>query len=227
MHVTKFFELYSLRTIVVLLLIAALLYVMFTVFRYGIADIKHYQVTSIMKWWQKDHEQNDLNSWRETRIILQQVNELHPDNPYYIELFAKIEEWQGKQSKGAAGEVFYRVALDALEHSIKLRPVSPYTWLSIATIKARLGEFDGLFSVAVEGAVRFGPWIASIQQGVAMISFRYWEQVPDALKPLMMDNLSRAVTIQKKNLLVLAEAHKATSLLCLLTDVKFSHCASN
>ena len=224
MHADKFSERFSLRTVVVFLLIIGLLYAIFTAFRYGLADIKHYQLTSIINGWKKDHEQNDLNSWREAHIILQQVNELHPDNPYYLELLAKTNEWQGKHSRGAAAEIFYSEAFEALERSIKLRPVSPYTWLSIAKIKARLGEFDGVFSVAIKGAVKFGPWIESIQQGVAMIGFRYQEQIPEELKLLMTENLNRAVTIQKKNLFVLAEKYKATHLLCLLTDVEFSHC---
>ena len=224
MNSTIFLNVFTRRTIISAGFIGLFFFLSSIAYRYGLADIKHYQVMSNIEKW---HKNSDMDQWRKTRLILHQINELHPDNPYYLELLAQTEEMSGRQSKGKVAEVFYREALNSLERSIRLRPISPYTWLNMAKIKVKLGEFDEQFVIAVESALKFGRWIESIQQGVAVIGFRYWEELPKAIKLPMKDNLNRAVRIQQTELFNLAEKHGATEQLCLFVRGNVHQCNRN
>ena len=66
--------------------------------------------------------------------------------------------------------------------ALELRPVSPYTWASVAEAQYLQGEIRGLFETAIARAVDLGPAEPGVQRTIAHYGLAVWDEVPDSTR---------------------------------------------
>lgn len=109
--------------------------------------------------------------WNRARRDLQRARTLDPDNPAHAESLARWYERYSLRLPPSSGvaRAYLEQSAAHLRRALAGRPGSPYTWVSLAAVKLRLGEVDAEFHAAVENARRFGPWEPGVQRALIEI----------------------------------------------------------
>jgi hypothetical protein len=98
-------------------------------------------------------------------------------------------------------------ARESFEHfaqAVRLRPVSPYAWASVAEAKYRLGEIDPVFEAALRNAARLGPAEPGVQRVVANYGLAAWSEVSSQTRAAVESLLAAGVRRDPAEMLALA-----------------------
>ena len=67
-----------------------------------------------------------------------------------------------------------------------MRPTSPYSWANLAWTKFHLKQIDAEFYLALDSAIRLGPWEPEVQFVVVDLGFALWQQLPAEMRPKIL-----------------------------------------
>lgn len=125
-------------------------------------------------------------------------------NPGYWEDKARID---CNEASRRNNEVLLDDALLEVRRSIRLRPVSPYSWGTLMQIKIALGEIDGEFSRALENAAKLGPWEMETQRAIAEAGLDAWSTLPPSGRMIVLENIRRGMRRQSSAMIQIALGH--------------------
>lgn len=98
------------------------------------------------------------------------------------------------------------------------RPDWPYTWVQLAYVKLRLGEFDAEFDTALARGFELGPWRLDANRWLAEIGLRAWSSLNDDQREQALESVRRTVAYSNAELRVLIKLVDGTGRQQLLSD---------
>lgn len=190
----------------------------------GLADLRAFEARSLFKSWEQKRRQPSADEWSLARSRLREAHELDPGQPNYLEDIARLYERRALPLK--AGDPLsqdnLRQALEFQREALRRRPGSPYTWASIALLKARLPEPDREFETALRNAALMGPWEPEVQIALADAGFRHWGVLAPETRTALRANAARTLHRQDAKLFELARRHGRLAVLCAVRGVERS-----
>ena len=200
--------------------------------REGLAHIYDQQTTGYLSFWKQQflkEQQTDTSSL--LKVNEDQLNKAvsggvrtvkqSPENPRFLGQLAGVYDVQnGKGAEQAV--ILYR-------QLIRKKPAWPYYRANLALAKARVGELDREFEIALEQAVLTGPWEKDVLERVATLGFVYQDWLNPRTNTLISKNLKRWVTLYTWDALKAAAQYGEITKACsfLLESEKYSLCHVN
>ena len=126
----------------------------------------------LVNWIDKGANSSD-SSYNQALHSISLSNEMHPDNPQYLELLAAIQVKAAYA--GYAEKSNINLALANYNKSLQLRPLWPWAWSSKAMTKWRLGEIDDDLWRTLQVLSKVGPYnvtanLTIVDVGLMLIS---------------------------------------------------------
>jgi hypothetical protein len=143
----------------------------------GIADVAGYLLLESLeaRTSQRGSEPYEPGRLREAGRLFRAAFVLTPHDPELLQHGGRLYEWRSMTAEGgAAATADLAQAIDHYRASLRIRPAWPYTWLDLATAKARGQQFDHEFQTAFAAALRFGPWETQVQHGAVQLALSSW-----------------------------------------------------
>jgi len=130
---------------------------------------------------------------------------------YLLELKARQVGVVGKEKtellEQAAGD--YRAALAT-------RPIWPYNWSDLLTVKEKLNQVDHEFVTALQRGAETGPWEPRVLLEVIRVGLRRWDQLNSPQRKLVMDAIDRAFIVEPRLTFDLIRFYSRPDLVCTL-----------
>jgi hypothetical protein len=188
------------RLLVALPVVVALLWVSGKAACVGWADFVSLEARYRVDQVGRDGIRLNIGTWLRMRDQLEAALEWDGNNPVYHEYLAALYVMRAADGKEgqSASKTFYQLALEKYLRAAYLRPTSGYTHASIATVKFRLGEFDGDFSSALVLASAYGPWEPAVQYQVMDAGLRTWGGLAENARSVVRGNIRRAIQMNPK-----------------------------
>ena len=190
----------------------------------GLADLRAFEARGLFKSWESKRRQPSVEEWTFARGLLREARELDPGQPNYLEDIARLYEVRALPLKAgdAPAQGYLRQALEYQREALRRRPGSPYTWASIARLKARLPEPDREFETALRNAALLGPWEPEVQVALADAGFRHWDALAPQTRAALSANAARALRRQDAKLFEVARRTGRLAVLCAVRGVERS-----
>ena len=139
------------KTAVALPLLASLLLCLFYAIGIGLSDIHYSRANTELSFWaRQDYQPQQFRvSMVDQNITAALVH--WPGNPDYLEAKARLLMWQAYwQEQQALAENLSQEALLVKLNALERRPARRQSWVELAGDKARLGQNDAQWNLAVE-----------------------------------------------------------------------------
>lgn len=168
------------RRLIIIGCIALLIGAMSMVWRAGLASLYYFPASFRLEQWDKASVKPQADDLSATAELAQSALALQPDNPHYLLLNAKINEWRWfsgvlSSAEIAANETIYQKA-------IALRPSWPVAYADhayfLAVTQLRLTEAWQQLLMAKQK----GPYLPEVQQKFLTVAFSFWPQLSVAQK---------------------------------------------
>jgi hypothetical protein len=188
----------------------------------GLADVYGFEARVAYNAWEAKRRPPTEEEWTSARNQLGDAG-----HPAYREDIARLYELRASpiDAGDALAQGYLREALAYQRQAARLRPSSPYTWASIARLKARLPEPDREFETALRNAALLGPWEPGVQLALADAGFRHWGALAPETRAALSGNALRALRRQDTKLFDLARRHGRLAALCAMRGVERSRLA--
>jgi len=139
-----------------------------------------------------------------------------PNNPDYLDLRGYLRE----QQAGLPG-VVGRQRRDLLESAaedyrsaLAVRPLWPYSWANLLSVKDKLGQVDSEFNSAINRAAETGPWEPRVQLQIVRSGLRYWDELRRPTRALVQAKMADALRVQPREAFVIARFYGRPDLVC-------------
>ena len=147
---------------------------------------------------------------------LQRALALWPGHPRFLDYRAQLATIQAGQA-GVVGaertDLLTRAAGD-YRRSLSGRPLWPYSWAKLLSVKDKLGELDSEFNEAMHRAVETGPWEPGVQIHVLDSGLRHWGRLGDTERNLVRTTVAQALEVQPRNVFAMVRNHGRPDLVC-------------
>ncbi|GJM05308.1 MAG: hypothetical protein DHS20C09_12990 [marine bacterium B5-7] len=204
--------------ILALVVIPVILYMVYIAGSWGLADFYYRSAERELNNWQSGKITLEDKDWDRLRTNLTKAVDLDPNNPEFHEKLALSIEGRflNVVSKEPKAQVYRDLALQHYRKSVQLRPVWPYAWANLASIKYRLGQIDEEFFEALHNVVKLGPWEPGLQRLVIEIGMNEIGAFPQEEVLFILEVVSRALEKQPYKILELIKKKGFLDLICLL-----------
>ena len=105
-------------------------------------------------------------------------------------------------------------AIGHFVRALELRPVSPYTWASIAAQEYRSGNIGTSFEKAIVNAWRLGPQEPAVQATIANFGLAVWSQVAPATRGAVEAMVANGMRRAPQEMLQIAERRGRLDVAC-------------
>ncbi len=164
---------------------------------WGLADINVQSARRSLVLWESDIDTLNNTEWTIAYDSVSKAISQDPLNPELLILMANVQEWKIYLDKDDNENNHYlSLALKNYRKAAELRPAWPYTWSQISLVKYRMGEIDQELQQAIENATKTGPWEPGVQQIIAEVGLRVWEELDFAMREIIVRNIDRGITMQ-------------------------------
>ena len=190
----------------------------------GLADLRAFEARNLLKSWETARREPAADEWNLAHRLLREARDLDPRQPSHLEDLARLHELRARPLKPGdpLAQELLRQALEHQRQNLRLRPGSPYTWASIALLKARLPAPDREFESALRNAALLGPWEPLVQIALAEAGFRHWDALAPETRTVLRANALRALRRQDAKLFELARRSGKLAVLCTVRGVERS-----
>jgi hypothetical protein len=107
-----------------------------------------------------------------------------------------------------------QAAIDAYAGAVVARPVSGFAWTSLALAKYQAGQIDKELYRAIANAAQLAPWEPPVQLAVTDLGFALWDEMPAALRPVVMQTAANARQHYADKVFGIAERRGRMQLAC-------------
>jgi len=203
---------------IALVVIPAFLYMIYVAGSWGLADIHFSLAKKEINNWQSGKITLEEKDWDRLRATLSKAVRLDPKNPEIHEILAYAIEGHffTAVSKEPEAQTVRLLALEHFRKAVILRPVWPYGWANLASIKYRLGQIDDEFFEALHNTVKFGPWEPGLQRLVVELWLNELAAFPQEEHRFVLEVVSRALEKQPDRILELIRKKGYLALICLI-----------
>ncbi|WP_413702353.1 VpsP family polysaccharide biosynthesis protein [Psychromonas sp. KJ10-10] len=190
--------------------------------KYAFANLSYLKVDSYLIRWQENKqvqqvEMDDALNATQTMLFL------HGHFPHYLNVAAKVYEWQAYANYGDTHlyQTSLSQALSYYQRSTELRQQWPLTWIFMANVKANLKQLDEDFYFYIKQAVKYGPYAYEVNLQVAKFQLLYWGQLIDFPIKEGLEHIKRTLRNNKSrnDLLNYANSIGRTSIVCTVAKL--------
>ena len=191
---------------------------------WGLADVYYRPAMNELKNWRLGKITLEDKDWDELQVNLSKALALDPDNPEIHESLGLAIEGRffGIVSRDGEAQPYRQLALEHYKKSILLRPVWPYAWAALSSVKYRLGQIDDEFFQALHNVAKLGPWEPGLQRLVVEMGMNEWKAFPFKEREFILEVVTRALQKQPHKILPLIKSKGFLDLICLLYKDKQS-----
>ena len=183
--------------------------------RRGLADWTSMRWRYEVTVWSAKRTVPSHEQWQRAVDMFGAALKLNPENPSLYDFLGTAYDLGSVVFfPGGQWSVYSEYALLNFRHAASLRPISPYSWANVATVKYQLGQVDDELFRALALAMRFGPWEPGVQIIVSDLGFAAWDRLTPELQAQIRENWRRTALRQGDRLAALAIARKRVDLLC-------------
>lgn len=173
-----------------------LLFAALVALRWAMADLYHYQARFPEERWAKEGR---YPSQAELDLALKNIDtslswkEAVPDaldlKGFLLWHKILLRQLEGDISQQEI-DVIAAQAAQLHRRAIELRPRWPYSWASLALMKAYQGQFDQEYLQAIDRAVHFGPWENTVNIHITQAGMMGWFKLsPDARQQVIQNSV--------------------------------------
>lgn len=172
------------RNIVIIIAILSLLFLAIKCFRWSYADILSYQIEYHLNVADSAPEKRTVKHWRQADHYLQQILNLRPQHPQYLEAaerFYQVLDTLETEAPAIINELDWKnneqQALKYARAGLQLIPSWPYLWKQLVLSKITLKQFDQELNAAFSKATKLGPWERVSQYEIATLGLENWQSL--------------------------------------------------
>ncbi len=166
--------------------------------RWGWADLQALGARNLMTQWEKDLAVGTDSDWRRAVERMTVAVQLHPDDAGYAADLGRIYEWGAQRYPvwHRESQAMRARATHYFQHAVSLRPAWGYMWAQYAYSKILNQGLDQDALDALEKAMVLAPWEADVQLKVIWSGLHIWDQLPDDMRAMVRNEITRALAIQ-------------------------------
>ena len=147
---------------------------------------------------------------------LQRALARFPGNPDYLGLSGTLKELRASRP-GVVGRE-YRALLESAardyREALTVRPLWPYNWVNLLSVKDKLDQRDVEFNRAMQKSAETGPWEPSVQLQLIRSGVRHWDALQSPERTLVRDTVADALRVQPHEVFELARFYVRPDLVC-------------
>ena len=179
---------YILRLTLVLLLVGLSV----TAARLGWSSVLSVSVERKFSYW-ADHAQTvELDEFELYWQRAQSATRLQPMNAHQWYLQGKTAEW-GAYLYPDKSKEWHQISQNAYSKSSELRPSWPDTWLALAQLKAKKGEYDSEFLKYFDNVSKYGPYKKDVLYGQIQLGLSLWGYPEAGVMVQTLDVIQRGI----------------------------------
>jgi hypothetical protein len=202
------------RWVILLSVSALLLWVSIASVSRGIADFYYYPVKKSFSAWERGKLTQDQAELERIQGLLNQAIAWDANNAVLIEARGRMSDWTSVNMQDR--KKYYQHALDDFLSAATLLPSSPWLWMNIALMKARLNQPDALLGGSLVNASRLGPGRNEVARVVVEIGLAGWNRFSQEARQAAMEGVH--LVLQSKNggsfISEAANRHRKKALIC-------------
>ena len=144
-----------------------------------------------------------------------------PNNPDFLDLSGHLKELKASQPGTAGaerGELLESAASD-YRKALAARPLWPYSWANLLSVKDKLGQVDPEFNKAMNRAAETGPWEPRVQLQVVRSGIRHWDQLRGSERKLVQGKVRDALKVQPREVFKIVRDYGRPDLICETSGV--------
>jgi hypothetical protein len=140
----------------------------------------------------------------------------YPGNPDYLGLAGNLKVLRASQP-GVVG-LEHRELLEAAAQNYRdalaVRPLWPYTWVNLLSVKDKLGQVDEEFNRAMHKSAETGPWEPRVQVQLIRSGVRHWDALKSPERGLVRAKMDDAIRVQPREAFEIARFYARPDLIC-------------
>ena len=139
-----------------------------------------------------------------------------PRNPDYLELAGLLKQLRANLPGAVGRERRELLEAAAADHrsALEVRPLWPYSWVNLLSVKDKLGELDSEFNTAMKRAAETGPWEPRVQLQLIRSGVRWWDQLLTPERELVREAVQRALGTQPRQVFEIVQFYLRPDLVC-------------
>lgn len=150
-----------------------------------VGDINAAHAKRLERSWEKQPTALTLQRWQAADAYLHNALTFSPAHPDYLQALGRLSTWyllvaeavEPAQLPPTAGHDYGARGLEYFRAAVAQRPYWAYGWSELAFLKARLGQVDDEFALAMRAAVQQGPFERQVLSNVLNAGLGSWEQL--------------------------------------------------
>jgi hypothetical protein len=158
----------------------------------------------------------DVAVFEATQSHLNTALKRFPNNPDYLDFAGRLKILQVGQVgvMGAERRELLESAAGDFRQALAGRPLWPYSWANLLTVKDKLGQVDKEFNLALGRSAELGPWEPRVQLQVVDSGLRYWSRLGGAERELVQQKVLDALKVQPRNVFAIVRDYGRADLVC-------------
>jgi hypothetical protein len=158
----------------------------------------------------------DVAVFEATQFHLNTALKRFPNNPDYLDFAGRLKILQVGQVgvMGAERRELLESAAGDFRQALVSRPLWPYSWANLLTVKDKLGQVDKEFNLALGRSAELGPWEPRVQLQVVESGLRYWSRLGSAERELVQQKVLDALKVQPRNVFAIVRDYGRADLVC-------------
>ena len=205
------------QRLLILPILVVLIFHAGSLFQEGLGYLYSQQTIGFLNFWHQETLSKEWNGRIQPANFTKAVEgaeralRYSADNPVFTLQLARIFDRQAVHDEASAQD-----SLNIYRDLMMLRPAWPYYRADFAVAKARAGEFDAEFELALKEAMRLGPWEKDVLDKVARLGWLYRPGLNPSLQQQVDMNLARYVSAYPWDVIRWGEQEGHLPQLCLL-----------
>ena len=181
-------------------------------FRTGTEGTRVSDATGIVSGWHSSRPPA-RSEWLRLREELRAIVREGSDDPAAHELLA-IAESSLADDAATSRQEYLSDAVVHFRKALELRPMSPYTWASLAAVEYRLGDTGSNFRTALIRSSELGPQEPEVEATVADLGLAVWNEADSELKTAVESSVAAGMRRQPRQMLQIAERRGRLAVAC-------------
>ena len=158
----------------------------------------------------------DVAVFEATQSHLNTALRRFPNNPDYLDFAGRLKILQVGQVgvMGSERRELLESAAGDFRQALTVRPLWPYSWVNLLSVKDKLGQVDMEFTSALTRSAELGPWEPKVQLQVVDSGLRYWSRLGGVERELVQQKVLDALKVQPRNVFAIVKDYGRADLVC-------------
>jgi hypothetical protein len=137
-------------------------------------------------------------------------------NPDYLHFAGRVAVLRANQPGvvGAERKALLANAAASFRQALETRPLWPYSWAGLLSVKDAAGQLDGEFRVALQKSASLGPWEPAVQRTVMRSGLGRWERLAGHERQLVSKAVDDAMEVQPRAAFAVVREFGRPDLVC-------------